>query len=298
MKKGVIASPVEFKYHMVGFEINSVLTEEMLRYYLLYWDEILIPDNNLISVGGDLLAQVEQLDNVHRPFIRHDGQYRDHAIGDAILRGQFEFASLLHKDPNVDWVIHQSNMDRLVSPNTGVIEQNALKIRLSDILPVPSESTPLVDLIEFRDRRLDEFRQLHVLLDDLYLQVLSSPDQPLSEKRAISELTDLINDLDSLTKERFGFINKISIEPTYDFKVKDALKAPLWTNAFDSFQTFLATGGVSDTNPFSATAIGLAIGVLSNIGVKLAPTKKPKGIDSKARLSYLSLAAKEGFIRL
>lgn len=298
MKKGVVASPVDFKYHMVGLGLNSALTEEMLRYYLLYWDEIVIPDNNLISVGGDLLAQVEHLDNVYRPFIRHSGRYHDHAIADAILCGQFEMAELLHKDPSVDWVIHQSNMERLVSPNTGVVEQNALKIRLSDILPVPSKSTPFVDLIQFRERRLDEFKQLHVLLDDLYLQVLSSPDQPLSEKRAISELTDLINDLDSLTKERFGFINKVSIEPSYDFKVKDVLKAPLWTNAFDSFQTFLATGGVSDTSPFSATVIGLAIGVLSNIGVKLAPTKKPTGIDSKARLSYLSLAAKEGFIGL
>lgn len=298
LKKGVIASPIEFEYKMVGFRVRTGLSQEMLRYYLLYWDEIVVPDDALLGVGGFDLKQLESLDCVYRPLIKHKGHFSGHEIADAVLQGQYELARLLHKDPNVDWVLHQSNSDRLAGLQKDTIEQNALKLRLSNLLPVPTADVPFHDLVNFRQRRYDEFSQLHALLDELYLQVLSSPDQPLSEKKVTLELRQLVDDLDKLTKERFGLLNKISIEPSYDLKVKDLINYPLITNALSSFNTFLENGGVTDYNSLAATSLGLAIGVASNINIKISLTKKPKGCNDKPRLSFIADAAKEGLIAL
>jgi len=298
MKRGVIASPVEFEYHFSGVGMSTSLSHEMLRYYLLYWDELVIPDNNLVSVGGAHLEELAALDFVYKPFVRHTGEFRDHEFADAILQGQFDLASLLHKDPNVDWVLHQSNSERLAAPNSNKAKQNLLKIKLTDLLPVPAEDVPFNDLVEFRHRRVDEFKHLHELLDDLYLQVLSSPDQALSEKKALTELTSLIDDLDKVTKERFGFLNKLSIEPSYNFKVKDIANYPLITSAADAFMTYLENGAFDNTNTLTATTLGLAIGVVSNIGISIKPDNKVEGINNKPRLSYLAQASKAGLIGL
>lgn len=51
MERGVIALPMNIQYNMTGLSFSSKLTPEMVRYYMLYWDKMIVPDNNLISFG-------------------------------------------------------------------------------------------------------------------------------------------------------------------------------------------------------------------------------------------------------
>ena len=51
MRRGIIAPPGKIQIRQEGFQMNGSLTPEEIRYYLMYWDKVVIPDNNLIHIG-------------------------------------------------------------------------------------------------------------------------------------------------------------------------------------------------------------------------------------------------------
>ena len=51
MKRGIIAAPGVLNSWSGGFELERMLDLDEMRYYALYWDEVVIPNNNIISLG-------------------------------------------------------------------------------------------------------------------------------------------------------------------------------------------------------------------------------------------------------
>ena len=51
MKRGVVAAPAVISRAPRGFTVERTLSAEESRFYLLYWDHIAIPANNLVYIG-------------------------------------------------------------------------------------------------------------------------------------------------------------------------------------------------------------------------------------------------------
>ncbi len=60
MDRGVIASPGIITPLSQGFRMERSISPEELRYYVMYWDKVVIPRNNLVYIGvpeeEDLIA--------------------------------------------------------------------------------------------------------------------------------------------------------------------------------------------------------------------------------------------------
>ena len=51
MKRGVIAAPGIIRRLPTGFSIERSISPEEMRFYLLYWDHVVIPANNLVYIS-------------------------------------------------------------------------------------------------------------------------------------------------------------------------------------------------------------------------------------------------------
>ncbi|ATD09747.1 DUF6236 family protein [Pseudoalteromonas piscicida] len=305
MERGVIAAPMSFKFHMVGFSVGSAITPEMIRYYLLYWDKLIVPDNNLVSFGipdeQDLLGSGK----LYRPRSQLVGSFHDQQIARAIIEEQCKIAEMFYKDSTTDWVLHQHNAEQIFLTEKTSSFKNTLRINLANALPVPTADVNINDILEFKERRSSELKALHEALDGIYVEILNSPDESLAGKMTVSNLSDSINNLDRVSKERFGFFNKFSVEPQYSLNFKDIINysagGGLMGLGAKVAPTIAAAGQTVDiltgyTVPV-ATLVGTAAGFLSGLKVDIKPTKSPIHEDNK-HLSYLVKASEIGVVSL
>ncbi|HIG9057619.1 TPA: DUF6236 family protein [Klebsiella michiganensis] len=152
-------------------------------------------------------------------------------------------------------------------------------ITLANSLPLPDESTDLEKIIEFRDKRADELRQLLIHLNSLDIRIASAENQDLELKRAINEI-----DLSCSTIIRLFNENKIQHKLTSidcNINMKDILKVVAATYA-----------GASIFLPQTAAqAISIASGVVSVFSVK--SSIKINKIDSQNPFNYVGYISKE-----
>ncbi|HAV1351160.1 DUF6236 family protein [Vibrio parahaemolyticus] len=305
MERGVITSPMSFKFNMTGFSVSSAMSSEMIRYYLLYWDKLIVPDNNLVSYGlpdeHDLLGTGKVL----RPRSVLHGSFQGAEIGQAIISEQCKWADFFKKDPTTDWVVHQHGAKQIYLNEESSDYKNTLRFRLSNALPVPSKDVNINEVLEFKEYRRPELLALHECLDELYLEVLRSPDTDLSGKQAVAKLTESINNLDRVSKERFRFFNKFDIEPQYSLSFKDVINysagAGLIGAGATSIPTLTAGQSIDLFSGYTipiATLVGAAVGFMSGFSVSVKPTKALKTNKEQKHLSYLVNASKLGLVTL
>lgn len=282
LERGIIASPGIINRLQQGFQMQRSLTIEELQYYILYWDKIVIPGNNLVYIGlpeEDLLLQAGAIE---RPRVGFQGSFQGDQVTDAIMSCQSLVAKELVKDKSVDWVIHQFGGDSLF-PDGFNQRRNVIRVDLSGVLPVPAEN--IYEILEFKNRRKDELKQLHAYLDSVYELVLSAPDQELAHRKAISDLSNAINDLDTVFKERFENTKKYDITAELNLNGKDISVGA----ASGAIIDFFATGM---TIPI-ATVAGAILSTLK-VSAKAANTFQPASHNTK--LAFLSKAKSEGLL--
>jgi hypothetical protein len=298
MERGVIALPMNIQYNMTGLSFSSKLTPEMVRYYMLYWDKMIVPDNNLISFGipdqEDLIATGKVL----RPKLSFgNGRYSSQDIADAMLLEQAELAKMFNKDPNVDWLIHQSDCNQFYLPPELSEQNDHIRFGLTNVLPVPDRSVNINEILEFKDYRSDELGDLHSCINEMYKEVLSAPDQTLEGKQAIARFQNSINNLDQVSKERFRIFNKFDIDVQYKLSGKDLIQttglANLGGAALPAFGIDMFTG-YSFT---MATAVGALAGFVSGLEVSVSRSQALKEPTNNP-LMYLSKASEVGIIKI
>lgn len=284
LERGIIASPGIINRLPQGFQMQRSLTIEELQYYILYWDKVVIPGNNLVYIGlpdEDLLLQAGAIE---RPRVGFQGSFQGDQVTDAIMSCQSLVAKELVKDKSVDWVIHQFGGES-VFPNGFSQRRNVIRVDLSGVLPVPAENINVYEILEFKNQRKDELKQLHAYLDSVYELVLSAPDQELAHRRAISDLSNAINDLESVCKERFKHTKKYDITTELNLNGKDISVGAASGVIID----FFATGM---TIPI-ATVAGAILSTLK-VSAKAANTFQPASHNTK--LAFLSQAKNEGLL--
>src|SRR5436190_9929012 len=116
MDRGVIAAPGIIRPIAQGFVMERPLSQEELRYYVLYWDKVVIPGNNLVYIGIPEEEALIASGAISRPRVAFSGSYHGDQLTYALLSCQSLVAAKLVKESNSDWVMHQIG-DSVVVPD-------------------------------------------------------------------------------------------------------------------------------------------------------------------------------------
>lgn len=284
MDRGVITAPGIIKPLNDGFLMERSISKEELRYYILYWDKVVIPGNNLVYI---VLPEEEELiasEAISRPRVGFQGSFQGDQITYAILACQSIVAAQLVRDKTVDWVIHQIG-ESLLLPKNFTSQQHTIRVALVNALPVPDVQVPIHEILEFKQQRKDALVELHNTIDELYVEILNSPDQSLSTKKVVSRFQSAIQSMDKVSNEKFKKTRKYDFSTELNLNGKDIV-------------TGASAGAVIDffSHGFSipiATILG-ALASLIKISAKASNTFDPAKENSK--LAYISRASDESIL--
>ena len=280
MKRGIIAAPGIIENRMEGFSVRPNLTQADVRFYILYWDKVILPTNNIIHLGIPDEDELVDCGAIWRPRVTHNGKI----TGEMIIRGQCEIADLMMKDKSTDWTIHQCGK-QIFLPDDLAKTKSTIRIDLISSLPVPSDSVHISDILDFKERRGAELVALHSVLDELYFEILKSPDSDLSAKLAIARLGQEVSNLNRVMEEKYKKSKKFDLSAEFSFSGRDTSLAAAGGMLID----YLASGC---TIPIATTIAGLA----SLVKVSGKATKTFSHAENNDRYAYLSKASSENIL--
>ncbi|WP_146449951.1 DUF6236 family protein [Vibrio kanaloae] len=301
MNRGIITSAYSILSDGSGdFHMGNRVSAADMRFYLLYWDRIVIPaenhvynavpDEDDLRMGGYLerpQIQPRAPFGCVEPYLFPQGvTHNSNDIMKSIPKAQFDIAKSLMKDDSTDWVINQSGEDFWV-PNSDAKEREVLRIKLVNALPVPKSNVNINEVIEFKQRRENEFLALHETLDETYFSILNSPDTLLSSKKEVSRLKGAIKDLNEVSKLKFK-AEKTNFDLSLDCNIDGS-------NIVHGVTSGALLGFLSSTDISLSSMLG---GVASALKFR-AKISKTFSIESQTnRLSYLSKANREDVLKL
>jgi hypothetical protein len=179
--------------------------EPLVRRALLYFDRIEWPNNNALPLGEIPRVEIlEQAGVLHREMLRlahvppppiaemlasslRPGSMIG-ASGDAALLArritEFHFDTFrnLERESPGCWALATigEGLDVL-----GAAETRGVEIALHDALPVPVAECPYEEIFKFKGNREAELLAFRAHMDELYLQVIGSPDAPRAQQSAL-----------------------------------------------------------------------------------------------------------------
>ncbi|EKO3982999.1 hypothetical protein DID95_11870 [Vibrio fluvialis] len=285
MEKGIIAAPAKVSGNGSKFQSEGALTVEELRYFLLYWDRVVVPTTNLIHLALPEEKDFLSTNVITRPSVPFSGTFNGEKMARAQIEAQTRIANeLITHDRNVDWTLHQIG-DSIFLPSRDAVQKQMIRVELQNCLPVPIGNVPAHEILEFKERRKDQLQELHKHLEDLYFEVLSSPDPSLKSKRTVSDLKTAIASVDKVASEKWIVTKKFNLSAELNLNAKDIVTGAAAGSAFDFFLDMF-------TLPIGTIAGALApvVKVRAKYDVSL------KAAQNKCVLGYLASAQKESLI--
>lgn len=248
-KRGIIiTSP--FTFDGTTLSLGSGIDPVSLRHYLLYWDTMDWPDNNVISFGSggadiELLQSVGVLDRTKVQFTIFDGN-----IGYAMLWSQLATLQKRNKEQPGCWSLAQQSQVLASSPKD-TSETRTIEIELYSAVPVPSADVPFEMILDFKQKRHAELLNFRSVMDELYQEVAKAADIPRAKLHAITQL-EAVQDLHAVFGESFTqrLISSLRVE----------LNLPNIA--------MVATGGA-----VAATSFGLPLSIGAAVGAIAAAVK-------------------------
>lgn len=273
--RGIVVSPVKItgKNSMV---VNGSIDPLKLRQYLLYWDKIDFPQNNIISFGET--PEIQYLKEAGVLKQTNVKVYLSGELTELYLKSQLKALEINNKNEKGSWTLGQENIE-LVLPKSESVLDRGLEVELYNSLPVPSEEVSLEDILNFKEKRKDELLYFRNLMDNLYIELLKSADSERAINAYIGRLQKGIMELDQVMKE--SKLSKFKGSVKIQFDLKEAI-----------INTFLgATGGTAIGFPDVGAALGFAS---SFINITSEMSLKPKEIPSELKdYAYLYYSSKE-----
>lgn len=227
-----------------GFEPQTV------RNALLLFDHLVQPDNNAISVGGELVEECGNIENVHRSFARFEG-----TLGPDVIRttaGE-TFTRLDAREPGL-WSIIRAEGEN-VFPEGLLKAAPALRLKLENALPFPDREVSIEDVLAFKQRRSSELSALRLYIDELVLEAQRNGFEGLSETHAVERLLGALDDYNRSMREQNFLKRMTDVEISFNWTALPAAGLVLWLQGL--------------TIPALATAAALSsISLTSSVGLK------------------------------
>jgi hypothetical protein len=241
----VVAAPFEMNGTMCKIR-SATLEPEQLREYLLYWDRIEWPDNNLVSMGSSPeIAVLIDEGIVSRTRVNLGGVSGN--IGLAFLAAQaIAFREWTKREPG-QWTIAQCS-NQFFLPIDGLERKQSVEVDLYRALPIPTRAVPLQDVLEFKQRRSSELAALRAALDELYLEVGKAADIPRARIHAIETLEMRLNELHRVFGEKWNtrMVTSLKVELSAPALVATSVSAAALASTFGlSIPACAALGAVA-----------------------------------------------------
>mgnify|MGYP007068288922 CR=1 FL=1 len=267
----------------IHVEMRNVLTKQDMAYFSLYWDKIISPKNYIIGNIIPFESELEKTGVLSLPMAGPKSFPSKNSIsGNPVLDSYFEVATERLNDKDIDWTLLQLGKE-LYLPKELEKKVNSVKVELLNALPVPIIDTSIEGILEFKEKRKDEFVYFHNCLDALYFDILNSPDQDLTLKKSISEIANSLKNIDSISKEKYKTIPyNLSVELNID-------GTEILKGVRDGIIIFGALGG----NIMLGAIVG---GFISSVKFKGKASVAFTPALKNSKYSYLSEAVKEGII--
>jgi len=201
MSRGIVITP-RFNFDGQTLALHGGFDPVSLRQYLLYWDKIDWPDNNVIGFGDDtpefnFLKQAGVLERTMVRFASFNGN-----VGYALLQMQVLALEARNANEPGTWSLAQQSALLASSPE-GTVNTRSIEIELYSAIPVPSKDVPLHDVLEFKQRRNSELLQFRAAMDELYQETIGSADIPRAKLQAQDHLERAVRDLHDVFGESF-----------------------------------------------------------------------------------------------
>lgn len=276
MLRGIVVAP---EYEAKGTELflkSSDIDPLKLRQYLLYWDRIDFPTNNIIHCTSNDIDYLESLNLLQRT------KYNCSCNGiinmeELFLNAQIQALNNNNLNKNERWTLGQGNLNLLL-PKDEVERKNTLILDLYNSLPIPATDVPLDDIINFKEKRRDELMEFRNSMDKIYLSIINSGDIDISKSVAIKDL-----------EKKIIAINKVMNESKIK-KLLGSVKVNIDINS-------LIIGGAGyiigkeTGNSIMLASLGLAA---SSIKLRIDKQLIPKHIpDNLSDFAYLYYSQKE-----
>lgn len=287
MKRGIVSLPIEMQPKYNGFSMSGGLTPLELNFFALYWDELLIPNSDVFSIGIGNEDSFIKSGFLQRPYILTKGPVSDRDIIPMFLWGQEHFLDLKRKrEPDTDWRLNLISENLYLDKSTSE-SMHSFRIELSNALPVPDASVNIYEILEFKQKRKDELEAFNNYLDELYLEVLNTGDFNLSRAKAFSKLNVAIRDLEKLNSEGWRSPIKFDISEVFEANNGDII----------SGISALYTIWEANQGNFGAAISAGITAVLGQGFARLKPTIQSVRRKPSVNMAYLSSAHKGGFIK-
>lgn len=201
MNRGIIITPdYSIRNNGHGLQVNGAVDPTNLRNYLLFWDKIDYPTNNMIHFGGgndiDFLIQEGVAKSTEIRF----RELRGDQNGFIFLATQMAAYEENNKNADEEWSIAQPT-ETLLVPEVYAKRQGCLEFELYNAIQIPTGDVPLPEVYEFKKRRNDELLALRDSMDSIVDSVINSQDIPKRKSKAISKLHRNLNDFNRVMKE-------------------------------------------------------------------------------------------------
>lgn len=196
-ERGIIATSFTFDGNALA--LRGSLDDVSLRQYLLYWDKIDYPNNNIIATGlsedMEYLNSIGILDRTMVQFNSFSGN-----PGHAMALMQAMALEIRNKKFPGVWALAQ-NSSKLFVPSETETDTKTIEMELYSALPTPTGDIAIEDILEFKQRRNDELLNFRAAMDQTYLEIISSGDIPRAKNAALNHLEKTIVELNSVVNE-------------------------------------------------------------------------------------------------
>jgi hypothetical protein len=213
----VISPPMEISGENISG--HGGLDPQELRFSLLFWDRLVWPDNNMISIAsGDEAQFLERVGILKRPRIeiRESGQMST-LFAKAHLKA---FEDLARAEPGL-WGLAQGEKSFLIRDQS-FAPTGGTEFNLYQAIPVPDKDVPLPEILEFRQKRRDELLRLRIEMDAIFTKIAKRADET-GFKKAINEVDAACVDVLKVAKETYFPLRFVDLKQYYSIDLVTVL---------------------------------------------------------------------------
>jgi hypothetical protein len=182
--------------HVAPHTLDPVTDLATQRRLMLYWDQIVYLNHNerlVLTSDDEYLKDAGVFDELRFTF-ECSGMERFNpmafaAIYETALRQAFQHVSA---SKSTIWSYLEPSWANASTPDHSI---QRIELTLQGLLPVPTESVSFEDILDFKQRRVDELSSLRIALDDLATAVHHSPDPLRGLDKAALSIASSLDDL-------------------------------------------------------------------------------------------------------
>ncbi|AKH38211.1 MULTISPECIES: DUF6236 family protein [Nitrosomonas] len=191
----VVSPPIEIEGTRL-YAKSSSLDPQELRFALLFWDRLVWPSSRAIFFGSNVDEEfLESAGILSRPEYTFNGD-----MAQGIAKSQIQaYLDRESAEPGT-WALAQGENSFLLKEN--LVEEGAgVLVELHRAIPVPQHDVPLVEILEFKERRRDELILLRHQLESFVSEIEGSAERALTLQKRVAEIDQACSNLLVVGKE-------------------------------------------------------------------------------------------------